>query len=373
MADYAGMFGGVQAPSIMNGAMAGLRIPYEMQGADQSLQSSQIQNMSDLDKLKMMQESQDPMNRAKNSLEQNQADAQNNPDLIKSAVQAQLSQNQAKDQANQVQMQSAQRLWAADMSQEIAQRARDNGGKPFDPMKESDRTWWKDSQDKAKKLGIPLPDYPDLQPDGSSKVLQGIVAKGMPIYQNPELYQKLQTIAATASGAMDVEREKAKSAKTVAEIGEDKGIKVANIAADARNYGNSLHYAQNQKVMDVVVKYVDQKKPIPQELADLAADAYVNDKIEKSPDLKLEFLQYGAQGIVGQTMAAQRRKQLQDEWKQNTIYKKGGSIEGETSPSSSSSPAPASSGGGPKAGDIQKGFRFKGGDAADQKNWEKVK
>lgn len=61
------------------------------------------------------------------------------------------------------------------------------------------------------------------------------------------------------------------------------------------------------------------------------------------------------------------------EWGQQTYYKKGAaSAPAATAPKTASTPAAAAPKGAPTVGAVKDGYRFKGGDPANAKNWEKV-
>lgn len=231
MADYSSLFGGVQAPNILNGAMAGLRMPYEIQGADQRLQSQGIQNMSDLSKLQMMQESENPRARAVNALAQHEAEAQDNPDLIAQKVATTLAGSQAGEMEAQGKIRAEQQKYIYDLGQEIQQRAKN--GKVYDPMSESSQTWWKDKVAEAKRLKIPMPDMPDMGPNGDSPMFKAIVAKSNALAVSPAFIQAMAVAQEQTHSHLTGIEKQGESSKEVARIQAAKAAEVANIAAEA--------------------------------------------------------------------------------------------------------------------------------------------
>jgi hypothetical protein len=176
MPNFSQMFPGAQLPPILSGAMAGAQIPYAFAGADQDLQNSQIRNMSDLDKLQMMRESEDPMNRAKNSLEQAKAESSNDPNLIAALKAADLSKANASVMTDEGKKRQEQDEFLYGLSNDIIQKQK-AGEKVYDPMNQESKDWWDDQVKDAKKRGIPLPAVPDMQPDGSSRTINMLVQK----------------------------------------------------------------------------------------------------------------------------------------------------------------------------------------------------
>lgn len=251
MADYSSLFGGVQAPNIMNGAMAGLRMPYEIQGADQGLQKQAISNMSDLEKLKMMQESENPRIRAENSLKEAEATAQNNPDLIAQKIAADMAKAQSSEISSQSAIRAEQQKFIYEMGQEIQQRAKT--GKVYDPMSESSVQWWKDKQNEAKKLKMPFPEMPDTDTNGNSKVLNSIVAKSNSLAVSPEFIKAMAVAQEQSRSSIEGHKIAAGATTEAATTHAKAVVDAANIAAGARVSSAELNNNRDARTIDAAL------------------------------------------------------------------------------------------------------------------------
>lgn len=319
MADYSSLFGGVQAPNIMNGAMAGLRMPYEIQGADQRLQSQGIQNMSDLSKLQMLNESENPRARAVNSLAQHEAEAQDAPDLIAQKVATSLAGSQAGEMEAQGKIRAEQQRFIYELGQDIQQRAKT--GKVFDPLSETSTSWWKDQVSAAKKLKIPMPDIPDMDPNGNSKMLSGIVAKSNALAVSPAFIQSMAVAQEQTHSHLTGIEKSGETSKEVARINAAKAAEVADIAAKAGITRAEISAnARDPKTIEAdLIKSAREGHPPSDLVLQMAADQAFNAAMKTG------------EGI--DQVAAKNRASYRDEWISSWISKMKQTVQSVTSQS----------------------------------------
>ena len=359
----------------MQGALTGMGLPMTAQSGQNVLQSQDIQNMSDLDKLKMRQESEDPMNRAKNSLDQSQAEALNNPELIQAGIQQKLAQAQAAQMDSQSNMLAQKADFIYKLGTEI--EAKQKAGQPtYDPMNKTSKDWWDRQVEEGKKFGFNLPAAPDMRPDGGSDTISAIVNKKNALNIDPRFWQKMQELDKTNSNTLEHAKIGAQAVTDAAKIHVGGQVEAAKIGADSRVQSSEIRAAATQSnaaLVNIIANDIRAGKPPSDALVNLAGgQAY--DADSKSTGLGLASLLAFQKGDLE---GGNKLKQAWiDNWKKSTfpdLYNGGKSSSPQTGTTQATPTSAPSTPAGSKyvPGYVEDGYKFNGGDPKDKKNWSK--
>lgn len=269
----------------MSGYMQGLGIPYTQQSANNVLQSQDMQNQTDADKLKMRLESEDPAARAKNSLAQANDEALNNPDLIKSDVDARIAKAQAAAMTSQSDMMAQKADFVYKLGTELETQL-SRGGKPYDPMNQVSVDWWKNQQKDAKKVGIDLPDTPDMDAQGNSQLFSKLITKKDSLNNDPRFWQKMQELDKSTASQEKIHAAGNASAEKIASGNNATQVNVANIAAAARTDVQEL---KNSGLSSSMTGYLISETRQGREIAPELANTLAEEAFTKDPNIKLKI------------------------------------------------------------------------------------
>lgn len=348
----------------MQGALTGMGIPFTQESGQNVLQSQGIQNMSDLDKLKMRMESEDPAARAENSLKQNTADANNNPELLAQLVSQKIIGSQAAQMDSQGNMLAHKADFIYKLGNEIDER--NKSGKAYDPLNEKSKKWWDEKVKEAKKFDFDLPAAPDRRPDGGSDTFRTILAKRDGLQRDPKFWAKMEELKSTQESAAAIHGASNASAERVAGIRERGTEYTADQRLAGVREGIVGRVQANLDPAKAILLDIQAGKEVNPITARWAAEQFVDVELAKTPE-GMNMLVESSKGAPSYKAA---KDKLVDEKLKLFMGKK---IDPNQEQQKSAAPAaaPTTYVKGTKATDKNgKVWEYKGvGDPKDQTNW----
>jgi len=292
-----------------------------------------------------------------------------------------IASSKAITRGHEIKNDEDERTQAANLWVDFSNELKERGGR-IDPMNQDDRDWYGGWHQKMSKYA---PNMPPMLDSANTQValMQGEKAK--------------QFLAMKSQAALNNRSYQQDMAKVGAQG--DNAARVAQIGADQRAYSAELKAASDKEVAEIRAQAAKDKEErdktiVQAQLAQIrqikknggikdaedfetvtsvARDQAMKD-LASDPKYKRATATYTGNPVEASLMVEKatedKAESLVSGYKKMKSRLLGGQSPRPSAVEAAKAPAPTSKG--PEAGSVEDGYRFKGGNPADPKNWEKI-